>query len=282
MNAIPFVGARRLSGLAVRTALVAAAFAILLVALLVAAALGARHPQSTRQPFLPARAGGVVVLDLSASITSDTYSRIHQTLQQLVSRGGRYGLVVFSNTAYEALPPGTPASALNPLVRYFALPETTLPGGQPAFPVNPWAKAFTSGTSISSGLDLARRVELASHTRRPAVVLISDLADDPNDIQQLTAVLTAYRAQHVQLRIIALNPAAGDVEYFRRLIGNASSIIPAGLSTGGNGPVKPPGTSFPTWLVIATVVIAVLLAANELRSARLRWRERRGEEVPAL
>ena len=56
------------------------------------------------------------MLDLSASITADTYSRIHQTLQQLVARGGRYGLVVFSNIAYEALPPGTPASALEPIV----------------------------------------------------------------------------------------------------------------------------------------------------------------------
>jgi hypothetical protein len=213
----------------------------------------------------------MVVLDLSASITSDTYSRIHQTLQQLVSRGGRYGLVVFSNTAYEALPPGTPASMLEPLVRYFALPKSTPPGEQPTFPVNPWSASFTSGTSISAGLDLARMIELQHGARHPAVVLISDLADDPNDIQRLTAVLAAYKAQGVKLRIIALNPDPGDVVYFKRLITNASSIIPAGLSTSNSASPTTPATSFPAWLVVVSILLAAVLALNEIQSARLRW-----------
>jgi hypothetical protein len=247
------------------------ALAVIAIALVLAAALVARRPHSTLPPYLPPTAGGVVVLDLSASITSDTYSRIHQTLQQLVARGGRYGLVVFSNTAYEALPPGTPSSMLEPLVRYFALPKTTSPGEQPSFPVNPWSASFTSGTSISSGLDLARTIELQHGARHPAVVLISDLADDPNDIQRLTAVLTAYKAQGVKLRIIALNPDPGDVVYFKRLISNASSIIPAGLSTSNAAPPTVPATSFPTWLIIVAIALAGVLAFNEIHSARLRW-----------
>jgi hypothetical protein len=271
MSAIPYVGVRALAGLAVRTAAVRVSLALILIALVVAAALAARHPHATAQPFAPPKTGGIVVLDLSASITSDTYSRIHQTLQELVARGGRYGLVVFSNTAYQALPPGTPASALKPLVRYFALPASTPPGEQPTFPVNPWTATFTSGTSISAGLDLARTIELAHGGRRPAVVLISDLADDPNDVQRLTGVLSPYRAEKIPLRVIALNPAISDLEYFKRLIGAATSIIPAGLSPNENAPVRPPATSFPTWLVILIVVVAALLAVNELRSARLRW-----------
>ena len=62
------------------------------------------------------------MLDVSASISADTYSRIGATLSSLARSGGRYGLVVFSDQAYEALPPGTPASDLRPLVRYFTLP----------------------------------------------------------------------------------------------------------------------------------------------------------------
>jgi hypothetical protein len=271
MRAIPYVGVRALTGLAVRTAAVRVALGVVLVGLVAAAALAARHPHASRQPFASPKTGGIVVLDLSASITSDTYSRIHQSLQELVARGGRYGLVVFSNTAYEALPPGTPASALQPLVRYFALPASTPPGEQPTFPVNPWTETFTSGTSISLGLDLARTIELAHGGRRPAVVLISDLADDPNDVQRLTAVLGRYRSDGIPLRVIALNPAISDLEYFKRLIGTASSIIPAGLSSGPSAPVKPPATSFPTWLVVLTAVVAALLAVNELRAARLRW-----------
>jgi hypothetical protein len=274
VTALPYAGVRSFRALATRTAAVRTVLALVLAALVLVAAFVARSPHSTQPPILPASAGGVVVLDLSASITSDTYSRIHQTLQQLVARGGRYGLVVFSNTAYEALPPGTPAAALQPLARYFALPATTAPGAQPTFPVNPWSASFTSGTSIASGLDLARTIELAHGRRHPAVVLISDLADDPNDIQRLTSVLTAYKAQGIALRVIALNPAAGDVEYFSRLIGNASSIIPAGLSAPGTTPLGTPATSFPTWLVVLALALAVLLGVNELRSARLSWGDR--------
>ncbi len=132
-----------------------------------------------RATVLPPRSGGVVVLDLSASIASDTYSRIRRTLQELVTRGGRYGLVVFSSDAYLALPPGTPASALEPGIRYFTLPAKVAPGEQPNFPKNPWSSTFTSGTRISAGLELARQVEVANGAHQPAVVLVSDLADDP-------------------------------------------------------------------------------------------------------
>jgi hypothetical protein len=241
-----------------------------LVALVVGAAIAVREPKATAQPVLPPSSGGMLVLDLSASITEDTYSRIHQTLLQVVARGGRYGLVVFSNTAYEALPPGTPASALGPLVRYFALPAASSLNGQPVFPVNPWSKSFTSGTAISAGLDLAWRIELAHGNRHPAVLLVSDLADDPSDLQRLTAVLTNFRARGVKLHVIALNPALADEEYFKRLIGSASGVIPAGLSS-ASAVVRPPATSFPTWIVVLTVIVAALLAVNELQLARLRW-----------
>ena len=61
---------------------------------------------------LPAGTDGLVVLDLSASISTDTYARIGATLDGLAETGGRYGLIVFSDTAYLALPPGTPAAEL--------------------------------------------------------------------------------------------------------------------------------------------------------------------------
>jgi hypothetical protein len=275
VRSIPYVGVRALTGLAARTALVRAVLGIALIGLVVAGALALRHPHNERQPFLPPKAGGMVVLDLSASITSDTYSRIHQTLQELVARGGRYGLVVFSTGAYEALPPGTPASALQPLVRYFSVPNQASPGTQPAFPLNPWAASFTSGTAISTGLDLARSIELASHTKHPAVVLVSDLADGPSDVQRLTAVLNEYKAAGIRLSVIALNAAPSDQAYFQRLIGRASSIIPAGLSPARQARPPSPGSSFPVWFVALSLVAVALLAANELRSARLRWGEAR-------
>jgi hypothetical protein len=146
MIRIPYAGARGLGRLAAQTKLVRVLLAVALVLFVLATAASARHPHSTVQPFVSPKAGGIIVLDLSASVTSDTYSRIHESLQELIARGGRYGLVVFSNTAYEALPPGTPASALQPLLRYFAVPANTPPGEQPTFPNNPWSESFKSGT----------------------------------------------------------------------------------------------------------------------------------------
>jgi hypothetical protein len=276
VTGIPYAGARGFARLAAHTKLVRVALGVVLAALVLAAAASARHPHSSAQPILAANTGGVVVLDLSASVTSDTYSRIHQSLQELVARGGRYGLVVFSNDAYEALPPGTPASALQPIVRYFTLPTSTVPGEQPSFSRNPWSESFTSGTEISRALDLARSIELSNHVRHPAVVLISDLADDPNDFQRLDTVLNEYQVEGVKLRVIALNADPNDLKRFQGLIDRASSIIPAALSGANPGALRPPHSTFPTLLVALTIVVAVLLGANELRAARLSWGEPSG------
>jgi hypothetical protein len=245
-------------------------FCAALAALIFAAAASARHPKLDRAPIVPATAGGMLVLDLSASISSDTFSRIGATLADLSARGGRYGLVVFSSTAYEALPPGTPASALKPLVRYFQLPKRATPGEQPAYPTNPWSKSFTAGTQIAVGLELARRVELARHARHPSVVLISDLADDPNDLSRLTAELEDYKANGIRLTVIPLNAAQGDLA---RFVGVAKRFIPAPTLEQRPGAGRPPRTRFPVVLVLLIVATALLLAANELRAARLRWGE---------
>src|SRR5581483_5027468 len=176
-----------------------------------------------------------------------------------------------SGVAYEAMPPGTPASALVPIARYFTLPRQVTPGEQPTFPTNPWTHSFTAGTQISRGLDLARQIELDTHAKHPAVILISDLADDANDQARLPAVVQAYKQEGIGLRAIALNAAPNDVDYFKRLIGAASAIVPAALPGEHPGATSPPHASFPWWLVFFAVAVAMLLALNELRSARLRW-----------
>src|SRR5262249_32146939 len=122
MRALPVPGAASLSAAARRTRIVRGALAIALVVLVLLAAFARRHPTVGPPGSLPVRSGDMVVLDLSASIGSDPFSRIGETLRRLVASHGRYGLVVFSNVAYEALPPGSPASAFEPLIRYFTAP----------------------------------------------------------------------------------------------------------------------------------------------------------------
>src|SRR5260221_13859438 len=98
MMSIPFTGAQALARIAARTMVARIVLALLLVALVLAAAASARHPQLNKQPLLSSKAGGMVVLDLSASISSDTFTRIGESLRALVSRGRPHG------------PPGFPAA----------------------------------------------------------------------------------------------------------------------------------------------------------------------------
>jgi hypothetical protein len=268
MSAIPFTGAQALARFAARTTVARVVLGLALVVLVVLTALAARHPQLDKKPLLPTNSGGIIVLDVSASIASDTYARIGQELQKLVDAGGRYGLVVFSSGAYQALPPGTPASALRPLIRFFTLPTTVTAGEQPTYPRNPWSSSFTSGTQIARGLDLARQIEAANHVKNKSVVLISDLADDPTDLSRLNDVLAAYKHDRVKLLIVPLNAADVDLARFSAV---AAKTL-ATPSPGSHPPVAAPArASFPTTLVVLTIVVALLLGLNELRSARLRW-----------
>ncbi len=271
MRAIPYAGAERLRRAALLTRLRRLIVAVLLVTLVLAMAAEARTPGSSAPPFLPPAAGGVVVLDLSASITTDTYSRIEETLRDLVSRGGRYGLVVFSDQAYEALPPGTPASALEPLIRYFTVHAAANASEQPSFPLNPWTASFTDGTNISAGLALAQSIELAAGVRRPEMLLISDLADGPSDVQRLIDLLTGFRATGVHLRVIALNAAPNDAAFFAGMIGSAAAVIPAQLTPPRARPLSLATSAFPTRLVGVAAALLLLLGLNELLLAQLRF-----------
>jgi hypothetical protein len=278
MSWVPYTGAQQFARIAARTMVARIVLGVALIALVLAAAAAARHPQLNKEPLLSPSAGGMIVLDLSASISTDTYSRIGESLTELVAKGGRYGLVVFSSSAYEALPPGTPASALKPIIRYFTLPKQIPIGEQGTFVTNPWTNSFTQGTAISLGLDLARTIEIARHARHPAVLLISDLADGPTDQNRLPGELQAYQRAKIHLTIVALNAAPNDKRYFQQLLGTAASIVNSNLPSQSSSAAAPPHASFPTWLVILAIAVAALLAANELRSARLRWG---GAGVPA-
>lgn len=270
MRTIPYAGLRAFAQIAARTTVARAALSLVLIALVLATAAAARHPQVNEPRFTPPHAGGIVVLDLSASISADTYSRIGQTLRQIVRRGGRYGLVVFSNTAYEALPPGTPASALQPLERYFTL-LPAIPGEQPGFPTNPWTLPFTSGTKISAGLELALELLGTDRIKHPAVVLVSDLGDASSDVAQLQGVLAVYKAKKIPFTIVSLNAAANDEAVFTAALGNDLSVLQGALP-GHNQNARGGATArFPRNLLLLTVLVAALLAAIELRSARLRW-----------
>ncbi len=271
MSAIPLADAPALRRAARRTDVVRLVLAVLLLALLGTIAVLAGHARVRTLHLLPPGSTAIVALDLSASVSQDTYARIGATLDDLAASNGRYGVVVFSGTAYEALPPGTRAAELEPLVRYFTLPEQKTPGFIPTFPVNPWSRTFSAGTRISSGLELARRLALEQRGHRPGVILISDLSDDPADLRRVALTLLAYRRDRIPLRIVGLNPVPADEQFFRRLLGPQATISDARLpeeasAVSGRG-------GFPWVLAALAVALTAALAVNEVVLARVTWKE---------
>jgi hypothetical protein len=261
----PALHARGRLTLAIRTALAAIAIGAAIAFVVVS-----RHPTGRTVVPLPRNASTVVVLDVSASISTDTYARIGGTLAAISHSRARVGLVVFSDLAYEALPPGLPASDLDPFARYFTLPHQPQAGAAPAFPPNPWATTFTAGTRISTGMELAHTIAQAQ-PRRPTVVLVSDLDDDPQDLTPLAAVMAAYRRDNIPVRVVGLNASPQDVTLFERLLGRAVPVTQA--PTLDQVPPRDV-TAFPGALLLLALAAAAALTLREAWSPRLEWSAR--------
>ena len=138
-----------------------------------------------------------IILDLSGSIVANTYPVIARTLHTIyrdAGATGTVGLVVFSDTAVEALPPGTPARELLLFLRYFELRHK---GARATYPDNPWTQSLVGGTAISTGIEAARQA-LQRDRAGGHVILISDLGDNLNDKRQLKGELIQLRTHVVQ------------------------------------------------------------------------------------
>ena len=104
---------------------------------------------------------------------------------------------------------------------------------------------------------------------RPGVILISDLDDDPGDLDAINGIINAYRRERFDLRVVALNAAPTDRQRFATLLANAKKLTDARLP---GDRVETTGDGFPTTLVVLAALIALALAAGELYAARLTWR----------
>jgi hypothetical protein len=267
LNAIPLSDAAALQAAAHTTRALRTALALVCAGAAAAAVFVSRDPNTRTVVPLPRGAGNVLVLDLSASISSDTFSRIGGTLEALSRSGRRFGLVLFSDQAYEALPPGSPAADLAPFVRYFTLPKQRALGFAPSFPHNPWQADFSGGTRISAGLELARTLAGADG-RHGSVVLVSDLDDEPSDVPRLASVLLEYRRMHVPIRIVGLSPSPENAALFDRLVSPRPVLVQA-PTVAQAAPYDV--TPFPWLLVLLAVVSAASFAVLALWAPRLDW-----------
>jgi hypothetical protein len=282
---IPLTDARALGGAARRTARIRLGLAGLLTGLL---AFGFATSGGSARPRPAPPAAGTnteIVLDVSGSVSGLTLPPVGRALRAIVRSSGRtgtVGLVLFSDSALEALPPGTPARELRPFIRFFTpIGSSGRDGTNPQMPPNPWATTFSDGTKISAGLAAARAALARDHVAG-RIVLISDLVDDTLDRPAVRSELVrALRNPRLSVRVVALPTGIfgsddSDMRLYRSLLGREAvgrsyPVPPAPRAAGATG-----GAGFPGGLVGLTLIAAVALAVFELVGVTLRWRGSRG------
>ncbi|MBD0328717.1 MAG: VWA domain-containing protein [Thermoleophilia bacterium] len=285
---IPLADAASFAGALRRLRLVRLVLAGCLLAVGGGVFLAARGLSAPEAALVPPGSSGVVVLDVSSSIEAATYERREayqktaRALEEAAASGGRYGVVLFSDVAYEALPATAPSTELRAFQRYFlplprdarARPFRTMRLAGSRFAANPWTHAFTAGTQISNGLRLARRVLRRDGVRDPVVVLVSDLNTDDSDVAPLSKVVLEYGRQSIPLRVVAVGASETDTEFFRRLTARAGVVVdPEPLYSRGRAGEAGTAAS-PVLLVALAGLLLALLALNELACARVGWRRR--------
>jgi hypothetical protein len=268
---IPLADLAPLTGPARRTRLLRLGLVAALVAAIALAFVSAPEAESRR--FLPSATVGIVALDISSSIRPSTHNLIRRNLDALSRSNRRFGVVLFSDDAYEALPPGTPASELRTFIRFFERRPIRYDRlGNPRAQ-SPWEQWFSAGTSISAGLLLAAELLQREHVERGGVVLMSDLVNDPSDYNRLIDTMALYSERQIPLSIVALDPPPEEQQIFNTLLRDHAVIkaveLPTGRAGRGRLTIEAP---FPTWLAVFGALVIVLLAVEAYWSEPLTWK----------
>jgi hypothetical protein len=257
----------------IRTTIVRLALAAALVLLVFAAVWRASALNPRPLPFLDRRTTTIVVLDQSKSVYVGAYRRIAGLLRALATADAPVGVVAFSDTAYEMMPPGTHGSELMPLLRFYTKgrPGETNLDPDTGFPSSPWADVFSGGTKISAGIDLARSIVDRDRVRSATIVLASDLEtaseDEPNLAQSL---LLARRDPRVHLKVLPLFPIPDELQFFQKFVPPSAFIKPAQLRPHAVGAVHTRLLVASPWpLVLIGALLLLALAANETLCARV-------------
>jgi hypothetical protein len=281
-GAIPTTDLRALARPARRTRVLLVVLPLLTLAVAVAFSLA---PQD--KPALPEVLRGgeglVVVVDVSWS----TLAYSHLIAQSLLALGRdpsqEAGLVLASDSAYVALPPEAPGSALHGWQRLItAVSESNrkiaarakqdrTPIPYPAPGDYPWAGVFTGGTRLSAGIARATAALRESGATRGRIVLISDLRDAPDDLPRVSAAITRLHELGMELRVVVVGNAPRDRKAFADK-GSADFVMSAADAVyaprrAPTLPAVPPAAL----LVVLGVVLATLLTAVELLLPRFRW-----------
>ena len=264
-----------LRGVVNRTTAIQLVLAVVALALVLAAAASARNPNTTDRALIPQDRVGIVVLDLSLSITDTDYDVIRRTLRRIIAEEASIGLVVFSDVPYELLPAGTPARELKPLLRLLIAPRLG-----PA--QTPWTQTFRAGTKISVALDLAKSILERDGIEAGSILLVSDLETAPDDVPALARTVAAIDLAGVKLRVVPLAPSSDAVSLFGGLLDkDALAAFAQGAPQAERPDAGSAGVELPTGLLALGALVFLLLAAHERFAGRLRLPRPTGAEGSA-
>jgi hypothetical protein len=233
------------------------------IALILAAVAVARDPTTTERALIPQDRVGVVVVDLSLSITDEDYSAIRRTFRRLIAEEASIGLVVFSDVPYELLPPGTPAAELEPFLRLLVAPRLG-----PA--QTPWTQTFRAGTRISVALDLAKSTLERDQVASGSVLLVSDLETAPDDVPALARTISEIDRAGIDLGIVPLAPSSDALNLFAGLVEeDALAEFTEQAADATRPDAGSAGVSLPMALLVLGGLVFVALAAHERFAGRL-------------
>lgn len=260
----------RLHAPAQRTSVVRVLLAAALAATLAWLFLVARSAGAGRAAVFPEGTNtGVVALDMSASISGPIYARVATTLRGIVNANQSVGLVMFSDTAYELLPPNSPPGAMLQFIPFFV--PLRYYGSTPVFGQTPW-DTFMGGTRVATGLAMARDALRRAHVRHGAILLVSDLDDSNADQGALENEALSLRAAHIPVRIVPLFAAARDRRLFAALFGDNAFVDPSVFTHTAKRHAASVAAPQPWVLLLVGVLLVVLLAGNERLNGRLTTR----------
>jgi hypothetical protein len=263
-----------------RTRAVRLLLALLLAASFLTAFLISRGLRVRESGFLPGGSSAVIVVDMSASVGVIANRRIATVFENAVNADQPTGLILFSDTAYELVPPQVPGDALRPMLRFFEPRRLSAAerrkiiarNGYPPqadFIRNPWQGDFRGGTRISAGLRMARRMLRREHIHDGSVLLVSDLAYAAADETDVTRELLDYKQSGMRLRIVPLFPSQEDRALFARTMGSRVFVSWKELRAGRAAPKVHQAALLPIALIAIGIAGILLLAFNELRCVRL-------------
>jgi hypothetical protein len=256
-----------------RTTIVRLALGVALVALAVVAVWRAASLNPQAVSFLPQNATTVVVIDQSKSIYAASYRRIASTFERLIAADVPIGLVAFSDTAYEMLPPGARSTDLKPMLRFY-IPDKRGTNVDPetSFIASPWDNVFSGGTKISSGLNMALSMLHRDRVSNGAILLVSDLQTAAEDQPALAQALNKIRRDpQVTIRVLPLFPLAVDQQFFGSFVARRDFIKPSEIKAPPRAQAAAGVVGRTPWpLLVVAGLLLIALAANELCCARVR------------